>query len=1148
MFQGRWWTLAAPLLGCLPQLVFAATLSLDGNWRIRPITPEIASQRSETQLAEQYSATELPDASWALVSVPGYWDTPSQESPWMDPSRPPAKFPGHNGEAWYRLRFQAPDDLFPEGGATEPGRQGLLGVLRFEGVSARASVWLNGTFVGKHLGAFDPFELEFSASLLSPATNVLAVRVADKSVLKRNPAGETGVPASQIPLGLETESGGIHRSVSLSIHSKERILDVFVNPKIQSLSLDVSVSEAAIGGSTLEILIEEKATGRVVHGPRRERVQFDSKKYHHQTVSIPNLPGVKPWSPETPHLHRLTLKLLAGGKEVDQRVVDFGFRTFQEHRGAFRLNGRPYFLFGAGSPPHVENVSEELARAHLQALKDAGVRAVRFADEPPSPKWLSLCDELGLLAWVEGPLLAHEGPYNFANEAFLEQATAEIKRMARGLRNHPSLVVWSNGAGNQAAIGRRNADAFDAAGRFLSGLAEEIHKSVFGLSRVVIAESNNRGALPARIEDWHADHGWYSGRNSDWSTFLQQLASYREGVKDGTVPWVCSELHAGFSSDGQGQILPDPREEAASRMRIGAPGDDASALMEYQSNRIERFIEEARALRSPAVNRIAGLFPYSCANWFFNPLTAGASAPKPILAAIRRAYRPTIVAVRSLRAHYYSGEILDATLTVANDDIQAGTVSAGLLVCEVFGPGDPSSPIRGEAPIGTVPYYASLSRSIPLRLPDIEGLQTAKVRVRLVSGSHDMATTERSIRIASHSFADPSPKDVAEGLALYDTRGTLGELLKTHKIEIPTFNDLGQLQSIAGLVIAPRAFDSYIHRAWPSLQAWIEAGGRLLVLDQEPPKGRWEFSGPFPGGRALLKPDGWPTGIDRVNPRLAEHPLFDGVRREDFAEWGTDGVVATTVYALTESATSGVPRSTVLADVVPDSKALSWKEVVTEVEQGEGRILLCQLKLVEKSLIDPVASRILRNALLWVGGARRPVLATPPANVVPFLAPFVASDRVFAEESGTGADEAIRAIRDKGCEYTVEPTTDQTGVTFTGIVPSPETRQVCYDVDDRFWGKGAGPAEIQVQVFGKSPSEIRLDYDSADTSLPSESAYKKTDPRPLLEVNAWKILVFPIPDARFENRQFGDCDFRLTVSQGEAVFGPIEVRKGSSSP
>ncbi|NUN94738.1 MAG: hypothetical protein HUU16_01075 [Candidatus Omnitrophica bacterium] len=1153
-FQGRWRILAAPLLGCLPHLVFAGSISLDGDWRIHPIRPEIASRFSDTQLVERYSAADLPDASWTVIKVPGYWDTPSEDSPWMDPSRSPALFPGHNGEAWLRAHFQVPETLFPEGGATDALKQSLVGVLRFEAVSARASVWLNGTFVGKHLGAFDPFELEFAASLLTGGDNVLAVRVADKSVLKRSAGGEKGNLASEIPLGLETEAGGIYRSVSLAIHSKERILDVFVNPKLQSLSLDVSVSEAAIGNSTLEMLIEEKATGKVVHGPRKEKVQFDSRKYRHQTFSIPNLPGVKAWSPETPNLHRLTLKLLVGAREADSRVVDFGFRTFQSGRGVFLLNGRRYFLFGAGSPPHEENVSDELARAHLTALKEAGVRAVRFANEPPSSKWLSLCDELGLLAWVEGPLLAHEGPYNFSRADFVNQAATELLEAARSLRNHPSLVVWSNGASNQTVITRKNVDAYEVAGKVLSDLAGRIHKSVFGLGRIAIPESDNRGAGSPLIEDWHAHDGWYSGRIADWGVFLQQLSIYREGIAGGTAPWVCSELSAGFSSDGQGQVLTDPREEAASRMRIGAPGDDASALMEYQSNRIERFIEEARALRNPASNRIAGIFPYSCANWFFNPLTDGASVPKPILAAVRRAYRPVVVAARSLRAHYYSGEILDATLTVANDDIRSGTVGAGLLICEVFGPGDQTSPAaRGEVPIGAVPYYTSLSRSIPLRLPDIEGLQTAKVRVRLVSGANEIVTTDRSIRIASHAFADPIPKDVADGLALHDVKGTLAELLKTHKIEIPAFNDLGQLKSteeqkpISGLIVGPGSFDSYIDRAWPSLRVWVEAGGRMLVLDQDPPRGRWEYSGPLPGGRSLLRPTGWPTGIDRVNPRLAEHPLFDGVRREDLAEWGADGVVATTVCQPGDD-TSGKPRSTVLADVVPDSDTFSWKEVVTEIEQGEGRILLCQLKLVEKAALDPVASRILKNALVWVGGARRPVLANYPPNEIPFLAPFVATDRVYAEESGTSPHEPILAIKDTGCDYTVEATTDQSGVTFTGIIPNPKTPQVYYDIDDRFWGKKSGPAEIQVQVYGKTPSEIRLDYDSSDSDLLSESAYKKTAPRPLLEVNAWKILVFSVPDARFENRQFGNCDFRLTVSQGEAVFGPIEVRKGGATP
>ncbi len=1146
--SGRGWGLLLLLVHCtaggLSPSAWGGTVSLDGEWLFYPVPSDIRDA-SDIQFVERMSSVTLPKAKWEKIHVPGYWDQAPGAWPWTEPTYPGGPHPNHDGEAWYRLHFQVPPEAYPEGPGTG-NLADLIGILRFEGVSAQASVWLNGTLIGKRIrGAFTPFEFEFPAASLDSATNVLTVRVFDKTAFyKREPGVETNA-TSQIPLGFDPTVGGIFRPVSLRVVPKERLLDIAITPNLQSLSADVMVSDEAVGTSSLELVIAECETGTRIYGPRTQPMKFDRSKYRGLTIAISNLALAKSWSPENPILYRLSAKLTGPSGSADSREIDFGFRSFTAGKGQFLLNGTPYFLFGAASPPHYENPSEDIAKAHLKALKEAGVRMVRFAHEPPSEMWLRLCDQIGLLAWIEGPLSADDGPYNLSNQAFVQQTTQELVHTARVLRNHPSAVIWSVGSGNYTAAVQTDEVTRLTTETALRAMTKALTSVVMGPSRVVIPDTNNMGHLGAAIEDWHTGLGWYEQRIADWRVFLQQWSAYRKGEESRTVPWVSSEAQCGYSSCGQGGVIQSPAEEAATRMRIGTPPEDNTALLEYQARQAKTLIEQARALRDPGKNRIAGIFPFTCANWFFNPMTPSAMTAKPVVEAVSKAYMPVIVVMNGVRNHYFSGEVLDASFTVANDDVAGGTITSSLLVCEILKP-QGQEPTAAQCEIPQAGYYSSRSHPLALKIPEANGLETAEVRVRLVSGEQKIASNQKTIRVGAPSFCTVGAKDAAEGIAVYDTIGNLGRYLESRKVSIPAFNDLAQLTQLTGLVIGPDCYDHYVARAWPQIEQWIRSGGRLLVLPQHKHESRWSFSGPFPGNRMSDLPSGWPTGMDFVNLRMGNHPLFSGINREDLREWGRNGVVAFSVFAHSEDGPVEEGRISVLADVVPSSVNLTWSEVVYEVSLGEGKVLLSQLEMLEKANEDPVASLLLKNAIRWVGSGRRPVLAALPSTPTPFRAPLGTSSRgeITAKEAGTGANEPIRALPLQDAPYESRIYTDQAGTQFKGVRPTSSAKEVYYDIDDRFWFDQSGPAEIQVQVYcANNPSRIRLDYDSSDNLLGTGSATKRTSARPVLEVGVWKILVFSIPDARFANRQYGRCDFRLVLEQGDAVFGPIIVRR-----
>ena len=142
-------------------------LDLSGAWQIA-FDPEEAGDR------HGWTNGHWPEARSESIQVPAIWNI---------------AFPDAEGIGFYRKVFDLPADW--DGKAVQ---------LHFDGVSYRAEVWLNGRFVGAHMGAYTPFSLDVTSFVHTDSSNELIVRVAalsrtkdvDGMVLKFLPASKQG--------------------------------------------------------------------------------------------------------------------------------------------------------------------------------------------------------------------------------------------------------------------------------------------------------------------------------------------------------------------------------------------------------------------------------------------------------------------------------------------------------------------------------------------------------------------------------------------------------------------------------------------------------------------------------------------------------------------------------------------------------------------------------------------------------------------------------------------------------------------------------------------------------------------------------------------------------------------------------------------
>jgi beta-galactosidase len=388
----------------------APRLPLNGDWAFR------LSPRADGPA--DFVERNYDDAGWDRLPVPSHWQLHGYGAPaytnvrYPFPVDPPF-VPDENPTGDYRCRFAVPLD-WAHGAA----------VLRFEGVDSCARVWLNGDYVGTTRGSRLPAEFDVG-SLLRPGTeNVLAVRVHQWS------SGSY----------LEDQDmwwlSGIFRDVTLLQRPAAGIDDLFVHADYDHVTGSGSLRVDA-SGADVRVTVPE--LGIDVAGGESVLVE-----------------RVDAWSAEVPRLYEAVVA--SAGERV---LLQVGFRRVAISDGLLLVNGHRVQLHGVNrhefDPDAGRAVSEALMRRDVELMKAHNVNAVRTSHYPPHPRFLDLCDELGLYVIDECDLETHgfwplEWRRNPSDDPLWEDALVDrMRRMVERDKNHPSVVLWS--LGNESGSG-----------------------------------------------------------------------------------------------------------------------------------------------------------------------------------------------------------------------------------------------------------------------------------------------------------------------------------------------------------------------------------------------------------------------------------------------------------------------------------------------------------------------------------------------------------------------------------------------------------------------------------------------------------------------------------------------------------------------
>ena len=354
---------------------------------------------------------------------------------------------------WYHRTFEVPSDW-----------SGKKVILNFEAVDWETAVWINGVYVGSHKGAYDRFSFDITDCLKKTGKQECVVSVWDPSSYGTQARGKQQMPQRGI---WYTPVSGIWQTVWLeAIPMQTSIKEIKITPDIDTKT--VTICPMLIETFTKNYQVEID----ILDG---DKVIANSSTKGNKPVTI-KIDNPKLWSPDTPFLYDLKLKLINtdnSEQTIDELTSYFGMRKISLGDGPngkyLYLNNKPLFHYGTldqgwwpdglHTPP-----SDEAMKYDIEITKQMGFNMIRKHIKVEPARWFYWCDKLGIMVWQDMPSamqivaksedktadiepsypqqIWHNNPDQQRNSEFRAQFEWELNRMIDIHYNSPSIVMW----------------------------------------------------------------------------------------------------------------------------------------------------------------------------------------------------------------------------------------------------------------------------------------------------------------------------------------------------------------------------------------------------------------------------------------------------------------------------------------------------------------------------------------------------------------------------------------------------------------------------------------------------------------------------------------------------------------------------------
>ena len=367
-------------------------------------------------------SVKFNDSTWQEVRIPHDWVTTlpyAQKASHSHGYKTVGYQYPETSVGWYRKVITIPEsDL------------GKHIALQFDGIFRNARVWFNGFYMGTEPSGYATQVYDVTEYVNYGGENLVCVR-ADATLeegwfyegagIYRDAWLIKSAAVSVAPFGTFVYADLKSPYTSATIHVDTEVNNHSLEPQsctVEHRLLDAQGNEV---GRTNTVSLDLK--GKQTSGCKQML-----------TLDRPHL-----WSIGDPYLYQVETTVKVNGLVTDVYMTTTGIRDveFDADRG-FLLNGKEVELKGVNMHQDHAGVGaaipEALMEWRIKQLKKLGCNAYRASHNPMTPAQLDICDR-------EGILVIDENRLSGINTEHLRLLENMIKRD----RNHPSIVLWSDG-------------------------------------------------------------------------------------------------------------------------------------------------------------------------------------------------------------------------------------------------------------------------------------------------------------------------------------------------------------------------------------------------------------------------------------------------------------------------------------------------------------------------------------------------------------------------------------------------------------------------------------------------------------------------------------------------------------------------------
>lgn len=472
------------------------------------VVTSLQAQREMKTINDNWEFRKSIDESWESVNLPHTFNIDAYQQRNY-----------YQGKGFYRRTLVLPEIVAER-----------RYYMKIDAASKAANIRVNGKEVGSHVGGYTACIVDITEYIRKENLIEITVDNGRKDIT---------------PISADfTFWGGIYRDVWLISTPKQHfnmsnmgsdgifISTPVVNEKRGVLKVKCEVTNDSHESSILEVR-------SAIYSPQGKLLQTIKQKQKlksGETYIFENTSGAieSPdlWSPETPSLYLVKTTLVdpKSGKLLDEKNHKVGFRwfTFDGSKGFF-LNGKSYKLRGLNrhqdQAPAGVALDDEAHRRDIFLMKELGCNFIRISHFPQDDAILEMCDELGLLAWEEIPII------NIVpnTPGYDDNCEYNLREMIRQHYNHSSVITWgymneilltapSIGKPEWLACKERTVNL---AQRLEAVLKEEDPGRASVMAFNMTNLYNEIGLNLVDVVGWNLYHGWYVDKLKDFNAWCE---------------------------------------------------------------------------------------------------------------------------------------------------------------------------------------------------------------------------------------------------------------------------------------------------------------------------------------------------------------------------------------------------------------------------------------------------------------------------------------------------------------------------------------------------------------------------------------------------------------------------------------------------